>query len=121
MICLIVFIFSIAGVSAMDVNQAIDDAGGSVSSADTLGVSLSNDEVVGSADNGTSEDFQKKIDDADEGSTINLENNYTFGGDVHIDKAITIDGNGYTIGGSGYNYIFSIKRRQCYIKKYQDY
>ena len=82
MICLIVLIFSIAGVSAMDVNQAIEDANDMVSGTDTLGVSLSNDEVVGSADNGTYTDLQKKIDDADEGSTVNLENNYTYGSSV---------------------------------------
>ena len=110
LICLILFIVSLSAVSAAeDVNQTIDDADASVSSADTLGVSLSDDEIVGSADNGTFTDLQKKIDDADDGATIELENDYTYKSSaITINKTITIDGNGYTLDGNNDSIIFGV-------------
>ena len=116
LICLIVLIGSMAGVSAEDnSNQTItENANSLVGSVDTLGVSLSDDDVVGSADNGTFTDLQNKIDDADEGSTITLENDYRYDDSVEwspisISKSLTIDGNGYTIDGMNHVKIFNIE------------
>ena len=117
-ICLILFFLSIAGVSAMNVNQAIEDTDDMVGIADTLDVSLSNDEVIGSADNGTFTDLQKKIDDADEGSTINLENDYHSegSGEITINKVLTINGNGHVIDALGSSGIFSIASSKVTLK-----
>ena len=67
----------------------------------------------GSADNGTFSDLQKKIDGADEGSTILLENNYTYDfgfstDGVSINKTLTINGNGYVIDALGQSRIFNV-------------
>ncbi|WP_407423119.1 Ig-like domain repeat protein [Methanobrevibacter sp.] len=106
-LCLIAFIVSIAGVSATDdVNQTVSN-----DLTDTLGVSLSDVEIVGGADGGTFEDLQKKIDAAKEGAVIILENDYVadYSDDViGITKTITINGNGYAIDGKGYDKIFYI-------------
>ena len=68
LICLIALIVSIAGVSATDdfSQTIIDDADNLVGGSDTLGVSLSDDEVVGSAGNGTFTVLKNKIDDAED-------------------------------------------------------
>ena len=112
-ICLIVFIFSIAGVAAEDVNQTVEDTDNLVGSVDTLGVSLSDDDIVGSADKGTFMDLQNKINRAKEGSTINLENNYAFDDTIDsdciaINKPIAINGNGFTIDGKNVGKVFDI-------------
>ncbi|WP_407379598.1 Ig-like domain repeat protein [Methanobrevibacter sp.] len=106
LLCLILFIVSLACVSAADnADQTLSD--------DTLSVSLNDVEILKSADGGTFDDLQKKIDDADEGSTVYLENNYTYDGDsegggVDISKSITVNGNGYTIDGNHFSRIFEI-------------
>ena len=107
-----------AEVSAADVNQTIGDTNNLVSSVDTLGVSLSNDDFVGSADNGTFTDLQKKIDGAEEGSTITLENNYYVANadTVFISKTLTIDGNGFTIDGNKVSRIFNIEADNVVLK-----
>ncbi len=90
--CLILFI-SIAGVSAEDLNQDIS--------------------VMQSHDGGTFSELQDKINDADEGSTIKLENNYTYDDSfeddyITISKKITVDGDGYTIDAKSASGIFNI-------------
>ncbi|MBR6023619.1 MAG: Ig-like domain repeat protein [Methanobrevibacter sp.] len=109
LLCLILFFVSIAGVSAtQDLNQTIDGgANDLVSNEDTLSVSLSDDNVLETKDDGSFTSLQKKIDDAPEGSTIFLENDYSydetkdsdyrFG--VRINKEISINGAGHTIDG----------------------
>ncbi|MBQ6344753.1 MAG: hypothetical protein IJH63_08105 [Methanobrevibacter sp.] len=91
-ICLIFFI-SIAGVSAEDLNQDIS--------------------LVQSPNGGTFSELQDKINAADEGSTIKLENNYTYDdsfedGYITISKKITVDGDGYTIDAKSASGIFNI-------------
>ena len=91
-ICLIFFI-SIAGVSAEDLNQDIS--------------------LIQSPDSGTFSELQDKINAADEGSTIKLENNYTYDdsfedGYITISKKITVDGDGYTIDAKSASGIFNI-------------
>ena len=96
--CLIALVFSMAGVSATDdANQTI----------------FSGTSILGSADGGTFTELQDKINNAESGSTITLENNYTydnsFKGDyISITKNITVDGNGYTIDAKKASGIFSI-------------
>ncbi len=116
MICLIVFIFSIAGVSAG--NQAINGTDNNVGGTDTLAVSLGNGETLGSADGGTFAELQKKIDEAFEGSTINLENDYSskeYTG-MSITKSLTINGNGHTIDAQNNGYIFDIESDNVVLK-----
>ena len=88
LICLIVFIVSIAGVSAsQDVNQ-------------TLGIS---EEDVISQDAGTFSQLQEKINNAPEGSEISLESNYTMDDlnkSLIVNKSLTINGNGFTLDGN---------------------
>ena len=108
MLCFILFIVSVGGISATeDVNQAITEDTGN------LVVSQSDGEITGSADNGTFTVLQKKINEASEGSVINLENDYAydlgFSADgITINKELTINGNGYAIDASGQSRIFNI-------------
>ncbi len=88
-----IFIISIASVSAAeDLNQS---AG----------------EILESADGGTFADLQKKIDEAPEGSLINLENDYVSGESwgMSITKSLTINGNGHTIDAEKNGQIFKIE------------
>lgn len=95
---MILFIFSITAVSAGDVNPTVDDK---------LSISLSEGDILENVDGGTFTELQDKINAAETGSTINLENNYTHDDSfekehVTIDKNIVINGNGYTIDAGGY-------------------
>lgn len=113
-LCLmLLFLMSIVCVSASeDVNQTIsDDTKNVVSNGDILSISQSDYEIMGSADNGTFTDLQKKIDDAGENSTIELENNYAYDSGfsvngIHINKTLTIEGNGHVIDALGQSRIF---------------
>ena len=117
---LIVCLFAISAVSAAEISNetnmvANDDSSLIVESVneDTLSVSLSEEKIQGSADNGTFTALQKKIDDASEGSIINLENNYTYDSEfsnetITINKTLTINGNGYVIDALNQSRIFSI-------------
>ena len=103
LICLVLFIVSVACVSAAeDVNQTVDDA-----------LSVSVDNELGVKDNGTFTALQEKINNAGAGSTINLENDYKYDEGfrkegISINKELTIDGNGYTIDGNNEARIFEI-------------
>lgn len=98
LLCLIVFIVPMAAVSAADnSNQTI----------------FSDTSIMGNADSGTFTELQDKINNADDGSTITLENNYTYdnsfkGEFISITKNITVDGNGYTIDAKNASGIFNI-------------
>ncbi len=100
LMCLIVLICSMACVSASDMNQTVDDTS-------------ANDESLGSADSGTFTDLEKKIVDAQEGSTLTLENDYAYNDGfsklgILIAKSLTIDGNGYTIDAKNSGRVFNI-------------
>ena len=100
-------------IAVEDVNQTIyDDTNDLVSGEDTLSVSLSEDELS-AKDDGTFTALQKKINDAEEGSTITLENDYKYNegfdkSGISINKKLTINGNGYTIDGNNNARIFNI-------------
>lgn len=92
---LIIFIVSIAGVSAADdVNQtaiAIDE-----NSNDNLGM-----EPI--------PELQKLIDNAKDGSVVGLNKNYDVDfGYIEINKSITIDGNGHYIDSHGNSIIVAV-------------
>ena len=84
-------------VSVEDINQAIEQ--------------IEHEETIRVTDNGTFTALQNKIDNAVNGSTITLENDYAYdeGFDtngIKISKPLTIDGNGYTIDASLQSRIF---------------
>ena len=115
LLCLILFIVSIAGVSAtQDLNQTVDDdANDLVSGEDTLTVSLNDGDVLGSKDDGTFTALQKKINNAPSGSTIYLENDYEYDegfseSGIYISKDLTIEGDGHKIDGLDQSRIFDI-------------
>ena len=66
------------------------------------------------SDDGTYTALQSKIDNAQEGSTIDLTRDYSYNDDfkipggIFINKDITINGNGHTIDGMGKSRIFNI-------------
>ena len=109
-VCFFIFFFCIAGVCASDVND------NTVVSEHNLHEELSVKEdmgIIGESDDGTFSALQKKIDDAGNASTIVLENNYNYDDGfnkegINIAKALTIDGNGYTIDGGGQSRIFNV-------------
>ena len=121
LICLILFIVSVAGVSASeDANQTVDEtlSVSAIDNADqtndTLGV-FENVDELSAKDDGTFTALQKKIDNAYYGSTITLENDYKYdegftsdGIKISSDKKLTIDGNGYAIDGNNMARIFNI-------------
>ena len=94
-----------AAVSAGDINKTDADT-------DVLTVS-NNDVLVDSVDSGTFIELQEKINNASEGSTIELSNNYTYddtfnAGGIIINKSLTIEGNGFTINAANQARIFFI-------------
>lgn len=109
-------LFSVSSVFASDINEtdiSIDE-----NDINDLEV-VSNDENqqledANSGDDGTFTALQEKINNAADGSTINLTNNYKYNDDfklttgVFINKDITINGNGHTIDGLGKSRIFNI-------------
>ena len=92
MICLILFIFTISSVSATDANQT--------------------DNIL-TTDIGTFFELQDTINNAENGSTVNLDKDYVYNGDdggegINITKDITINGNGHVLDGIHASRIFNI-------------
>ncbi len=122
LLCLILFIVSVAGVSATeDVNQTISDDTLSVSEAEDVNQVIDDDalsvyqdiDVISAKDDGTFTALQEKINNAGADSTIYLENDYKynqgFSSDgIVINHKITIDGNGHTIDALGKSRVFDI-------------
>ena len=115
--CLITCVlFSVSSVVAGDVNDEViasESQDSAVVSQATLEIdnddqkiennliSSSNEDILSEKDNGTFTALQDKISNAAEGATIALENDYVNDGvladGIQISKAVTINGNGYTI------------------------
>ena len=127
-ICLVICLFSIASVCAGEANDT------AIASADVMELSqgdniLTDDlttqeadspsaltdnggAVLQTNDNGTFSDLQDKINATEEGGTVNLTNDYNYGEsdkEISITKAITINGNGFTINGMEKSRIFNIE------------
>ena len=123
-ICLIICLFSISSVCAGEINStedamaqeeiSIDDQ------TDDLGA-IQHDEVL-EIDDGTFTALQNKINNATEGSTITLENDYLYNGDfstggITISKSLTINGNGKIIDAGSKSRIFNIGQNNDVILK----
>ena len=125
-ICLIIFFISIVSVTAADINETqlfnqADDALLESQQEDIIGdaddealLESQQEEIIGDADDGTFTALQKKIDDAENGTTIILDKNYTYdegfsNRGIVIKKDLTIDGNGHTLDGAGQARILLIK------------
>ena len=83
------------------------------SSSDVILSNSIDDESLTDTDNRTFRELQDKIDAADEGDTVHLENDYVNDGNfssdgINITKAITIEGNGFIINAAGNSRIFNI-------------
>ncbi|MDO5815638.1 MAG: hypothetical protein Q4Q18_08355 [Methanobrevibacter sp.] len=104
---LILAVLTVGSVSAND------NLTGTVELSDEV-MSLPQEDILGESDDGTFNALYEKIDNAEAGSTITLENNYANTDDfdsegIVIDKDLTINGNGYTIDGLSSSRIFKIK------------
>jgi predicted outer membrane repeat protein len=79
------------------------------------------DDSAISAGIGTFSELQNKINSAGQGSTINLDKDYTYNdgfdtSGIQISKALTINGNDYTIDGKGLSRIFDIEASNVNLK-----
>ncbi|WP_346662176.1 hypothetical protein [uncultured Methanobrevibacter sp.] len=120
-------LFTLSSVCAGDVNDTaiasentnqvieetnIDDT--LASGEDEVIVQTDNDEILSEKDDGTFAALQQKIDDAEEGEVITLENDYSYDSSypstgIVITKSITINGNNHIIDGKEESRIF-----ECY-------
>ena len=94
---LVIFIISMGCVSASDDINATDSV--AVANDDTVGYDLTGDFI----------ELQELIDDASPGDNITLTKNYVGSGEMQIDKALTIYGNGHYIDASDMSRIFWVR------------
>ena len=129
-LCLaICMLFALSSVCAGEVNDELAASNNTdqiIENEDTVsdvddGIisSSQNEEIVSVRDNGTFKALQNKIDNADEGSTVILENDYFheegFTGAVTIKKSLTIDGKDFALNGDE-NQIFFIESGNVLLK-----
>ena len=81
-------------------------------------VTVNNNEIL-TTDDGTFTSLQNKINNAAEGSTITLENDYTYNegfstDGISINKQLTINGNGHAINGLSKSRIFHLRTESAY-------
>ena len=124
--CLIIFLFSIASVSANEIDDgtfAVDDNGiiavddeSSVGNVDEILTESSQENVIeaGPEDDGTFTALQRKINDAEEEAIITLDKDYTYDEGfskrgIRINKNLTINGNGHTLDGLSQSRIFLVR------------
>ena len=124
--CLIIFLFSIASVSANEIDDvaftaedneiiAVDEDS-SVENMDEILTESSQENVIEeeAEDDGTFSALQKKINDAEEGTVITLDKDYTYDEGfskrgIRINKNLTINGNGHTLDGLSQSRIFLVR------------
>ena len=109
LILMMVFLFSVACVSAGDVNDTLATS----DEIQMIGADESSQELGADLEDGTFSDLQLKIINASEGSTITLDRDYSYDGEflksgIVISKDLTIDGNGHTLDGKSQSRIFMI-------------
>ena len=117
-IMLILILFTLSAVSAAD--NATTDVVGLEDVNDDV-ISVEKTQTIGETENNTASedkhnsfgDLENLIDDAKSGSTIILDRDYVNDDDydsdgIHIDKDITIDGQGHTIDAKGNSRMFKI-------------
>ena len=123
--CIIIFLFSIASVSANE----IDDAGNVLEDSAIISVDAgvltdsSEENIIGeegaeieaaTEDDGSFSALQQKINDAENGAVISLDKDYTYDEGfskrgIRIDKDLTINGNGHTLNGLSQARILLVK------------
>ena len=101
-ILIILFFVSIACVSASD----------DLNATDSLSISDS-EEIISSGD---FSQLQNLINVAGEGDTISLASDYVGGGEINVNKQLTIDGNGHSIDASHASRIFIINADNVVLK-----
>ena len=125
-VCLIIFLFSIASVSANEIDDvaftaedneiiAVDEDS-SAENMDEILTESSQENVIEeeAEDDGTFSALQKKINDAEEGTVITLDKDYTYDEGfskrgIRINKNLTINGNGHTLDGLSQSRIFLVR------------
>ncbi|MBQ8016987.1 MAG: hypothetical protein IJ258_02670 [Methanobrevibacter sp.] len=124
-ICLIACVlFTISSVNAIDENETIianEDNQEIIQETNEDIVTTPTDDDILKTDDGTFTALQNKINSASSGSTITLENDYTYddGFDtngIKISRSIIIDGNGHTLNGLSKSRIFKISGGNIAIK-----
>ena len=125
-VCLIIFLFSIASVSANEIDDvAITAEDNGIISVDEESSAENMDEILTESfqenvieadgeDDGTFSALQKKINDAEEGAVITLDKDYTYDEGfskrgIRINKNLTINGNGHTLDGLSQSRIFLVR------------
>ncbi|WP_407376559.1 pectate lyase-like adhesive domain-containing protein [Methanobrevibacter sp.] len=113
--CLIILLFGVADITASDLNDTLINSDGEVQTLEEVNEDVieSTHEDILSENTGNFTELQLKILLAKSGSTITLDKDYTYNGEVikrgvEIDKNLTIDGNGHTLDGAGKSRIFLI-------------
>ena len=116
-ICLILFLISIASVAAAENNetQIFNQSNNTI-------IESSQGEIISTTDDGTFTALQKKIDKTSKNSTITLERDYAYDegfgtNGIVIDKDLTIEGNGHTLNGLFKSRIFIVKLGLIHINK----
>ena len=126
---LLLAVLTISAVSAADNLTEVNEDVLQDTSSEEMGlsedinesvISSSEDEIL-KTDDGSFTALQNKINEASEGSTITLENDYTYDDGfstdgIKINKSLTIDGKGYTIDGKSQSRIFHLSSKNIALK-----
>ena len=119
-IILSIFLLSLLTLSVVSASDnatndviGLEESNDSISVEETQAIQQNDNNEVLSSNEGTFDDLQTIIDEADENSTILLENNYKYNdgfdnNGINISKNITIDGGGHTIDGDKKGRIFNV-------------
>lgn len=108
--------FTISCVVASDMSDnltEVDVADLTTSDGTQVMEQQDNKEIIAETDEGTFTALQKKINNASDGTTITLENDYKYDegfskNGISISKSLTIDGNGHILNGLSKSRIFKI-------------
>ena len=109
----LLFSITISAISANDINTTIENYDNSIL--------INNENILSDSDSNSLTQLQSELRNVGEGETITLSSNYAYEngdptGGIGISKAITIDGNGYTIDGKNSARIFYISANGVTLK-----
>ena len=131
-------LFTLSSVCASDVNdiaiasdntnQVIEETGidDNLAISEDEATAQTDNEIISEKDDGTFTALQNKINNAPEGSTITLENDYVYdeGFDtngIKINKDLTINGNGHTINAKENSRIFNCNNNKIILNNINFY